>query len=288
MTRTGAGHPRSINPYTDLKTALKRALRATTEERSVNGASSNKWILFPRPNPAAALRLFCFHHAGGSAQIFRDWIRRLPMSVEMGAIQLPGHGHRLDEPHIKRMAPLSRIVAQELLPYLDKPFVFFGHSMGALLCFETARNLRRENQPQPAHLFVSATAAPHRRIIKESLSGLPKSALIEKLHEFDGAPAEVLQNDELMDLMLPMLRADFELFETYEYLPESPLECSMTIYGGLDDPKVEAERLAAWRETTLGACEIRMFPGGHFYFNSSQAIFLQTFAGDLLRLRLQN
>jgi medium-chain acyl-[acyl-carrier-protein] hydrolase len=186
------------------------------------------------------------------------------------------------------MAQLSGAVAQELLPYLDKPFVFFGHSMGALLCFETARSLRRVNQRQPAHLFVSATEAPHRRSREKLLSSLPKSALIEKLHEFGGAPVEVLQNDELLDLVLPTLRADFELCENYEYLVESPLECSMTIYGGLEDHEVEAERLAAWKELTVGACEIRMFPGGHFYFNSSPAIFLQTFAGDLLRLRLQN
>jgi medium-chain acyl-[acyl-carrier-protein] hydrolase len=250
--------------------------------------SSNKWLLFPRPNPAAALRLFCFHYAGGSVQVFHDWPGRLPPTVEIGAIQLPGRGHRLGEPHIRRLLSLSRIIAHELLPYLDKPFVFFGHSMGALLCFETARNLRRENQRQPAHLFVSATEAPHRRSREESLFGLPKSSLVKKLHEFGGAPVEVLQNDELLDLMLPTVRADFEICETYEYHPESPLECPMTIYGGLEDHKVDAERLAAWRDMTVGACEIRMFPGGHFYFSSSQAIFLQTFAGDLFRARPQN
>jgi medium-chain acyl-[acyl-carrier-protein] hydrolase len=250
--------------------------------------SSNKWILFPRPNPAATLRLFCFHYAGGSAQAFHDWPGRLPPNVEMGAIQLPGRGNRHSEPHIRRLAPLSRIVAQELLPYLDKPFVFFGHSLGALLCFETARSLRRENQHQPAHLFVSATGAPHRRDKDELISGLPKNALVKKLREFDGAPAEALQNDELMDLMLPTIRADFELCETYEYHPESRLECPITIYGGLEDHEVEAERLAAWREMTLGPSEVRMFPGSHFYLNSSRAIFLQTFAGDLLRLRPQN
>jgi medium-chain acyl-[acyl-carrier-protein] hydrolase len=250
--------------------------------------SSNKWFLFPRPNPAAALRLFCFHYAGGSAQVFYDWSGRLPPSVEMGAIQLPGRSHRLGEPHIRRLASLSRVVAQELLPYLDRPFVFFGHSLGALLCFETARSLRREKRPQPAHLFVSATEAPHRRGREEPLSGLPKSALVKKLREFNGAPMEALQNDELLDLMLPTIRADFELCETYEYHQEPSLECPMTIYGGLEDHTVEAERLAAWSEMTVGACEIRMFPGGHFYLNSSRAIFLQTFVGDLLRLRLQN
>jgi surfactin synthase thioesterase subunit len=254
----------------------------------VKDKSSNKWLLFPRPNPEAALRLFCFHYAGGSAQAFHDWPGRLPPGMEMGAIQLPGRGHRLSEPHVRRLLPLSRIVAQELLPYLDKPFVFFGHSLGALLCFETARSLRRENRRQPAHLFVSAIEAPHRRSLKESLSGLPKSALVKKLREFNGAPAEALQNAELLDLMLPTTRADFELCETYEYRPEPPLECPMTIYGGLEDREVEAGRLAAWSEMTVGDCEVRMFPGGHFYINSSRAIFLQTFAGDLLRLRLQN
>jgi medium-chain acyl-[acyl-carrier-protein] hydrolase len=233
--------------------------------------SSNKWFHFPRPNPTAALRLFCFHYAGGSAQAFHGWPEYLPPSVEMGTIQLPGRGRRLGEPHIRRLAPLSRIVAQELLPYLDKPFVFFGHSLGALLCFETARSLRRENRRQPAHLFV-----------------LSKSELVKKLREFDGAPEEALQHDELLDLMLPTIRADFELYETYEYHPEPPLECPMTIYGGLEDHEVEAERLAAWSEMTVGACEIRMFPGGHFYLNKLRAIFLQTFAGDLLQLRLQN
>jgi medium-chain acyl-[acyl-carrier-protein] hydrolase len=250
--------------------------------------SSTKWILFPWPNPLAKLRLFCFHHAGGSAQVFHGWPGRLPPGVEMGAIQLPGRGQRLGESHIRRLAPLSRIIAQELLPYLDKPFVFYGHSLGALLCFETARSLRRENWRQPAHLFVSATEAPHRRSERETISGLPKNGLIKKLREFNGAPVETLQNDELFELMEPTIRADFELCETYGYHPEPPLECSMTIYGGMEDHEVKAERLAAWSEMTVGASEIRMFPGGHFYFNTSQAVFLQTFAGDLLRLWPQN
>jgi medium-chain acyl-[acyl-carrier-protein] hydrolase len=254
----------------------------------VNDKSSNGWFLFPRPNPAAALRLFCFHYAGGSAQSFHSWLGRLPPSVEAGMIQLPGRGHRFGEPQVRRLLPLSGAVARELLPYLDKPFVFFGHSLGALLSFETARSLRRENLRQPAHLFVSATEAPHCRSLDEPLSGLPKSELVKKLREFNGTPVEVLQSDELLDLTLPTIRADLELYETYEYCPEPPLECPMTIYGGLEDQEVEAGRLAAWGEMTAGAYEVRMFPGGHFYLNTSQAIFLQTFSGDLLRLRLQN
>jgi medium-chain acyl-[acyl-carrier-protein] hydrolase len=250
--------------------------------------ASSKWLLFPKANSGAALRLFCFHYAGGSAQVFHGWPAHLPQSLEIGAIQLPGHGHRIGEPHIRRLAPLGRVVAQELLPYLDKPFAFFGHSMGALLCFETARSLRRENKRQPTHLFVSAAEAPHRRIREELLSGLPKNELLKKLREFNGAPEEALENEELLDLMLPTIRADFELCDTYEYHQEPPLECPMTIYGGLEDHDVDAGRLAAWSEMTVGASQVRMFPGGHFFLTDSQSAFLQTFAGDLLRLRPQN
>lgn len=250
----------------------------------MNPKWQNKWIVFPSPNPTAVLRLFCFPHAGGSGQVFHSWPRHLPSGVEMGAIQLPGRGPRLGEPHMKRLLPLSRILARELSPYLDRPFAFFGHSLGALLCFETARSLRRGKQPQPIHLLLSAAGAPHRRKGDESLSGLPRSALVEKLREFNGAPAEALQNDELLDLMLPTIRADFELCETYQFHSERPLECSMTIYGGLEDSGVDTGRLAAWSEMTSGASEMRMFPGGHFYINSSQTKFLRDFAADLLRL----
>lgn len=247
----------------------------------------NKWLFFPKPNPGASLRLFCFHYAGGSAQTFQTWPADLPPTVEVGLVQLPGRGRRLDEPKITRLLPLSHIVAQALQQYLDKPFAFFGHSLGALLCFEVARGLRRESNLEPLHLFISATHAPHRRKRDESLSTLSKAALIERLHEFNGAPPEALRNEELMDLLLPTIRADFELCETYEYHPEDLLSCPITIYGGIEDREVEREGLAAWSEMTVGPSNLRMFPGGHFYIHTSRAIFLQTFAGDLLQLYSQ-
>jgi medium-chain acyl-[acyl-carrier-protein] hydrolase len=255
----------------------------------MTGASKpDKWLLFPRPNSGAAMRLFCFHYAGGSAQAFQTWSAYLPQDLEIGAVQLPGRGNRFAEPKITSLLPLSRIVAQALQPYLDKPFVFFGHSLGALLCFEVARNLRRESCLEPAHIYISATHAPQCRDRDELLSTLPRTELIKKLHEFNGAPQEVLQNNELLDLLLPMIRADFELCETYEYHPEAPLGCPLTIYGGIEDHEVKRDRLAAWSEMTVGPSNMRMFPGGHFYINTSQSIFLRTFAYDLLQSRSQS
>ena len=250
----------------------------------IDNLNPDKWTLFPKPNPDAALRLFCFHYAGGSAQTFHAWPANLPPIVETGLIQLPGRGLRFAETKITSLLPLSRIVAQALRPYLDRPFAFFGHSLGALLCLEVARSLRREHCLEPVHIFVSATQAPHRRRRDERISIMPRAALIEKLHEFNGAPPEALRNEELMDLLLPTIRADFELCETYEYHPEAPLGCPITIYGGIDDHEVEREELAAWSEMTTGPSNVRMFPGGHFYINTSQALFLQTFASDLSQL----
>ncbi|UZW58376.1 thioesterase II family protein [Lysobacter enzymogenes] len=247
----------------------------------------NQWIVFPSPNPAAKLRLFCFHHAGGSGQFFHAWPARLGAQVEVAAIQLPGRGPRLTEPYARDLLPLSRILARELSSYLDRPFAFFGHSLGALLCFETARSLRRENRPQPSHLFLSAAEAPHRRERDQAISALPRDALVDRLREFDGAPDEALRNEELLDLMLPAIRADFELCETYEFQSERPLDCSMTVYGGLEDGGVDSERLAAWSEMTQGECAVRMFPGGHFYINSAQASFLRALSTDMVGLHEQ-
>jgi medium-chain acyl-[acyl-carrier-protein] hydrolase len=250
----------------------------------ISMSNPDRWLLFPKPNPSASLRLFCFHYAGGSAQTFYTWPAELPSTAEIGMVQLPGRGHRLAEPKITRLLQLSRVVAQALQQFTDKPFAFFGHSLGALLCFEVARSLRREHLLEPAQLFVSATQAPHRRRRDEPLSTLPKTALIEKLREFNNAPPEALQNDELMDLLLPTIHVDFELCETYEYRHETPLGCPITIYGGIEDHEVERERLAAWSEMTAGPSNIRMFPGGHFFINTSRSLFLQTFASDLLQL----
>jgi medium-chain acyl-[acyl-carrier-protein] hydrolase len=253
----------------------------------IDPSTPDKWFLFPKPNPGASLRLFCFHYSGGSAHTFQTWPADLPQTLEIGMVQLPGRGHRLIEPKITRLLPLSRLVAQALQQYIDKPFALFGHSLGALLCFEVARSLRRESHREPAHIFISSTSAPHCRSRSEPLSILPKSALVKKLQEFNGTPPEVLQDDEMLDLLLPMIRADFELCETYEYRPEALLACPLTIYGGIEDHEVEKERLAAWGEMTVGPSNIRMFPGGHFYINTSKSIFLQTFARDLLQVRLQ-
>lgn len=246
--------------------------------------STNAWLTCPRPNPAAAVRLFCFPYSGAAASIYYPWADQLPASIEVCPVQLPGHGTRLQEPLATRLAPQVEALAAGLAPAFDRPFAFFGHSMGALLSFELARYLRWQGRPGPTHLFVSGHGAPHLPDRNPPLHALPDDQFVVKLRELNGTPEEVLHHQELLQLLIPVLRADFAVCETYVYQPEPPLNCPISAYGGLGDGYVNREELAAWREQTTGSFSLRMFPGDHFYLNtpSNRTHLLMALARELL------
>jgi surfactin synthase thioesterase subunit len=250
----------------------------------VKRSTVNAWLLSPQPNPRAGLRLFCFPYAGGSALIFRAWPAKLPPTVELVAVQPPGRGARLTEAPFTSMTALVEAAAEALLPQLDKPFALFGHSLGARLCFELTRFLRRFDRPQPSKLFVSGASAPQLPPLKEPIHDLPDNELIEALREFKGTPDEVLDNAELMQFMLPLLRADFKINESYVYRSEPPLDCPITAFGGAQDEEVSHERLEAWREQTRAGFLLRMLPGDHFFLHSSQELLLRELSRELAQL----
>ena len=233
------------------------------------------------PNPHASVRLFCFPYAGGSSLIFRPWLTSLPTTVEVCPIELPGRGIQMRLTPFSRLQPLIETLASALLPYLDKPFAFFGHSLGGLVSFELARQLRREHNLSPVHLFVSATRAPQIPSPKPPIHALPDTEFKEELHRLNGTPDSVLQNTELMQLLIPILRADFAVLETYVYPQESPLECPITAFGGLQDEEVSLQELKAWRSHTIAGYKLQMFPGDHFFIQSEQPLLLQTLAQHL-------
>jgi len=249
-----------------------------------NALSLDRWLVMPQPNPAATWRLFCFPYAGGGAQIFRRWPHQLPTRGEVCAIELPGRGTRLQEPLFTRLPPLVDAIVQGLEKHLDKPFAFFGHSMGAILSFEIARSLRRQRLPGPVYLFVSGRSAPQIPNDEPLLYALPEPELINELRRLNGTPKEVLEHKELMQLMLPVLRADFAVCDTYHYEPEPPLDCPITVFGGFQDASVRADSLEAWREQTNVTCSVHLFPGGHFFLQTTQSLFLQTLARELHQL----
>lgn len=236
-----------------------------------------------RPNPQATLRLFCFPYAGGGASIFRDWPNHLPETIEVYSVQLPGRGSRLMEAPFTRMPDLVDTVAQAILPHLDKPFAFFGHSMGAMISFELSRLLRKRQRLEPQHLFVSAAGAPQTFDAGHMIHNLPDSKFLKRLRELNGTPREILESSELMQLMLPTLRADFAVSETYLYTHEPPLDCAITAFGGLQDYEVSRKRLEAWRSQTNAAFSLQMFAGDHFFLHHAQRL-LQALSKELRRL----
>jgi medium-chain acyl-[acyl-carrier-protein] hydrolase len=227
------------------------------------------------------MRLFCFPYAGGSAAIYRRWHEEFPPDVEVCAIQLPGRGGRLQETLQTSLGPLVEKLAPAIVDYLDKPFAFFGHSMGALIGFELARRLRAAQDVRPAHLFISGRSAPQLENRTAPIHDLPEAELLEKLRELNGTPREVLENPELMRLMLPMLRADFSLCETYAYSRQRPLECPITAFGGWHDREVSRESLSKWSEQTEAAFVLRMLPGDHFFLNAYRPLLVETISREL-------
>jgi medium-chain acyl-[acyl-carrier-protein] hydrolase len=244
-------------------------------------AVRSKWFACPRPNVEARLRLFCFPYAGGGAVIYRHWAESLPAEVEVCALQLPGRGSRMREPPLTRVTDIVRIVATELAPYLDRPFAFFGHSLGALVGFELARRLRREIGVEPERLFVSGRRAPQIPSSEPVTYDLPEQEFKDELRRLNGTHSEVLEHDELMELMLPLLRADFEVCDTYRYETGPRLSCPITALGGLDDEAVPRANIAAWAEQTDGPFRLRMLPGDHFFLHSAEATLLQVVAREL-------
>jgi surfactin synthase thioesterase subunit len=238
------------------------------------------WIARYRPNPEAELRLFCFPYAGGGASVFRAWSEVLPSNVEVCAVQPPGRETRIGELAFKRMDPLIADLVEAIEPLLDRPFVFYGHSMGALVAFELTRHLRREGKPQPERLLLAAFRAPQLPNPNIKIYHLPDEVLKVVLSK-DGTPQRILQNDELMKVMLPTLRADFELCDTYEYRAEAPLGCPISVFGGLEDVRISASDLDGWRAHSEVACSFTRLPGGHFFVHSAQDLLLAAIAEEL-------
>lgn len=238
--------------------------------------NSNSLIKRFQPNPQAALRLFCFPYAGGSAAIFRKWVENIPQTIELCAVEFPGRISQIQTLPLTRIEPLVDAIATALLPYLDKPFAFFGHSMGALVGFEVARLLQTEYNLKPVYLFISGRQAPQIPPHTAPIHNLPEPEFLAQLRRLNGTPAVLLENAELMQILIPILRADFAVLENYTYIDKPPLNCAIAAFGGLEDKEVSCEQLAAWRDLTAGAFQLQMFPGDHFFLNSVQALLLQS------------
>jgi medium-chain acyl-[acyl-carrier-protein] hydrolase len=235
---------------------------------------NNSWLGCYRPNPSASIRLFCFSYAGSGAAVFRSWAENLPAGIEVCPIQYSGRNHRLREPLYTNISSLISVLGEELLPMMEKPFAFFGHSMGGKICFELARYLRRNRRRAPIHLIVSGCRAPQLPNEEPNTYDLPHPQFIEELKQLNGTPPEFFEHPELLEMMIPVLRADFELVQTYAYQAEAPLNIPITAFGGAEDVDVTRDHLDKWAEQTDSAFSLEIFPGDHFFINSKRHLLL--------------
>lgn len=245
-----------------------------------NDEAKRNW--FQRsPTAEARARLFCFAFAGGSAGVFRGWNKAFS-NVEIVGVQLPGRENRHRENLLVRMDDVVAELVAVMRETADLPFAFFGYSLGSLIAFETTRALRREKLPLPRRLFVAASPAPQHEHAREPLvHRLSDVDLIAEMRRFGGTPDAVLASRELLNLLLPIIRADFELLETYRCEPDRPLEIPISAFGGIDDVEVAPHQLAEWSEQTAAGFNMRFFPGDHFFLKSAQDQLLAAVALEL-------
>lgn len=246
-------------------------------------SSRDRWISSRDRVDGARMRLFCLPHAGSGATAYQSWRREMPSFVELCAVRLPGRETRISEMSFTDSEALVEQMAQVLAGDCDLPYVIFGHSMGAVLAYELAQSFRRRGLPQPACLFVSGRVAAHLKLPAKPVYELPLQSFLSELEDrYGGLPKELLQDQEMLDFYLPILRSDLELIETYQYKEAPPLSCPIVASGGLDDHSLWLEGLEAWKQHTVGSFTLQRYDGGHFYLSGESKIPLL----DLMRERL--
>lgn len=243
---------------------------------------TNPWVLTRTVNPQARLNLICFPYAGGGAQLFNSWQAAFGQ-IQICAVQYPGRGSRVREQAFTNCHELVRALIPHLLPFLNRPFAFFGHSMGALIAYEVARNVQEQQGLKLERLIVSGRRAPQIPPTDPPTYNLPDPEFIEELRRLNGTPHEVLDHPELMQLMLGIIRADFTLTQTYQFTPGPKLNCPFSVFGGLADVDVTREHLEAWCELTNSDCSLKMLEGDHFFLQTNQKNLVKAIDEQLSR-----
>jgi medium-chain acyl-[acyl-carrier-protein] hydrolase len=227
---------------------------------------ASRWWLVPRLSTTAPVRLWCFSPAGAGAAIWFPWAARFEEAAEIVALRLPGRETRLAEEPLLRMAEVVRPLVEQLAPHFSPGDIFCGHSLGGLVAFETARALRARGLGSPRALVVCGTPAPHAARNLPPVHALPTPDFIIAVEDRYGPiPREIREHPEFLELLLPALRGDLTIYETYEAASGMPLDSAVLALGGEGDMIVASEDVREWRVHTSGPFEVDFISGGHFF-----------------------
>ena len=240
---------------------------------AIDSPKLSQWFYIQKQKPNATLRLFCFPYAGGGASVFRNWYQHLPEEIEVVAIRPPGRENRFSEKPISSLSTLVKLLYKDILPLLDRPFIFLGHSNGALTCFELARLLEAKRNRAPDKVILSAKCPPHIKSPIKSISHLPDAEFLAELKDIGGTPDEILKNSEIMELLLPVLKADFGLSEHYLHENHTLLKSETILFHGEKDRFSKKEN-SSWQDLLLKPFTLFEFSGGHFFIDSQRQEFL--------------
>jgi medium-chain acyl-[acyl-carrier-protein] hydrolase len=240
-----------------------------------------RWLKRHGPRSSAAeIRLLCFHHAGGSAAMFRKWPELISPEIEPIAVQLPGRADRFNELAFEHMAPLVDALVDVVMPLLDQPFACYGVSMGARVAWSLALALRRRGMPMPAQLFLACEPAPVHddgtRPWENRAGGLEGY-----MRDLGGTPPEVLAEPELVRALLPTLRADLVALTTATARPVTPLDVPIRAFAGTEDVVAPWDSMAAWRAETSARFRLDLIPGGHFFDPAGECRVIGAIGDDL-------
>ncbi|MDO9262680.1 MAG: SDR family NAD(P)-dependent oxidoreductase, partial [Desulfosalsimonadaceae bacterium] len=239
---------------------------------------TNGWIAYRKAKPDAAVKLFCFHHMGGAASLFRTWGEDVPDFIDVCPVQLPGREARRKETPVVRFDGLMETLSEALLPYLDRPFAFFGHSMGAWIAFELSHAVLKKHGRFPEHLFVAAMPPPS---MNEALFN--GASMDESWLTYMEIPELLKDDDGFMNEWLHLFKTDSRLFQSYEYGRKTRLDCPITVFGGNSDELAAESDLLKWRQHTTKRCALEILPGKHMFPVESKNQLL-----DIITTRLQS
>lgn len=238
------------------------------------------WLRGQESDWAAPIRLICFHHAGGGASSFNGWRKQLPDDIGLLRVQLPGREDHTEKEVYTTTEDLIPVLLEQLSTILDdpRPFILYGHSLGAIVTFELVRYLRRHNLSMPEGVFISGRRAPHLPLSHPALCHLPDDELVYYLTIMGGTVGNILQQEKWRQYIFPTLRADLAVSDLYSYYPDPPIDCPLGVFGGTDDQTVKLHEWQAWQQHFTNTITVQALPGKHFFAKEGQEKLIQDIA----------